>query len=310
MVPTTARSAPSARRADRRDRRRVGVRTRRPPRPRRHGSDAGRRKPRRDGRRGVGRGQVDGLGITARTRPTSTLWPGQQTARIADQRDRPRRQPRPAPSAPADPTTSMSGGGPKDASHPECGVSRRSDAAMPSRWNNPRAAASTSAPSICSTGLRIGGGQQQVDPRLDRRDHIGMPSGPRPTPAMSRASVMEMPSKPSSPRSRSVMTARDSVAGTSFRPVTPATRCARTSPRAHPPPLPHRTGRVMTRKDRARGRHGRQTVVRVVGRLAGAGEVLDTGGHSRRLQARTIAAPWRPTGPGWSPNARIPRAWI
>ena len=230
-------------RADRGDRRRVGF-----------GLDdhlvhvamvptQGRRKPWRDRRRGVGRVRSVGLGITARTRPTSDQRPGSKppgsrtsvidrAASSARARSAPptrrHRCPAAARRTPATP-----------------GVRR---VAVPTRPNHP--CGTTPSPphipapprSARAPGYRRRSAAGRPPPRSPRPHRGCRPA--RGPPAMSRASVMETPSKPSSPRSRSVMTARDSVAGTSFAPSRPATRCARTSPRAHLPPLPHRTGRA------------------------------------------------------------------
>ncbi len=91
------------------------------------------------------------------------------------------------------------------------------------------------------------------------------------------------------------MTARDRVAGRSERPVTAGNvTCADIASRAPAANAGAERHELAGIKDRARGEHGRDVVMRVTGRLPRAREMLDRRRHPGRLEAadhrRTVAS--------------------
>ena len=155
-----------------------------------------------------------GRGMTARIGPGS-CGQRQEPARVADERDASARPARPrGPGARRSRRPTRSGAGPTEPSHARSAATRRSVAATSAGSSKLAGRGRTSVSSIRRQRLRVGRREQQVDAGADRRERRRATwAGPWASARMSSASLIVTPSKPRSRRSRSVITARDRVAG-------------------------------------------------------------------------------------------------
>ena len=136
-------------------------------------------------------------------------------------------------------------------------------------------------------------------------------AGPWASARMSSASEIVTPSKPRSRRSRSVMTARDSVPGRSSRPVTAGSAmCPDIASRA-PAANAARNGTNSRASSTSRAASTTASPWCVSLEMCPIpGACLTVAATPAACSPRTIAAPCRPTAAGESPNDRIPSAGL